>query len=162
MEAPLTGAGTVITAPFHGSGGGHRTVAGMSDSVIGDLVYDGFDRTIGLVLTSVTADEVTATLEVTPRLLQPYGLLHGGVLCSVVETLGSVGGAMWFGERGNVVGVNNSTHFLRAVREGTLSAVARPVHRGGSQQLWRIEITDEAGQLVATGDLRVANLKKRD
>ena len=126
-----------------------------------EYAYEGFDRTIGLQITSATADEVTATIEVTPALLQPYGLLHGGVLCSVVETLGSVGGAVWFGDRGNVVGVNNSTHFLRAVREGTLTAVARPVHRGGSQQLWRVEVRDDEDHLVATGDLRVANLAKR-
>ena len=127
-----------------------------------EYAYEGFDRTIGLQITSATADEVTATIEVTPALLQPYGLLHGGVLCSVVETLGSVGGAVWFGDRGNVVGVNNSTHFLRAVREGALTAVARPVHRGGSQQLWRVEVRDAEERLVATGDLRVANLAKRE
>ena len=126
-----------------------------------EYAYEGFDRTIGLQITSATADEVTATIEVTPALLQPYGLLHGGVLCSVVETLGSVGGAVWFGDRGNVVGVNNSTPFLRAVREGTLRAVARPVHRGGSQQLWRVEVRDDEDHLVATGDLRVANLPHR-
>ena len=53
----------------------------------------GFDQLIGLDITSAGADEVRATLVVTPELLQPYGLLHGGVLCSIVETLGSVGGA---------------------------------------------------------------------
>ena len=127
-----------------------------------DFAYEGFDKTIGLQITSATAQEVQATIEVTPALLQPYGLLHGGVLCSVVETLGSVGGAVWFGDRGNVVGVNNSTHFLRAVREGTLHAVARPVHQGRSQQLWRVEVRDAEQQLVATGDLRVANLPRRD
>ena len=126
-----------------------------------EYAYEGFDKTIGLQITSATADEVVATIEVTPALLQPYGLLHGGVLCSVVETLGSVGGAVWFGDRGNVVGVNNSTHFLRAVREGTLTAVAHPVHRGGSQQLWRVEVRDAEERLVATGDLRVANLPHR-
>ena len=126
-----------------------------------EYAYEGFDKTIGLQITSATADEVVATIEVTPALLQPYGLLHGGVLCSVVETLGSVGGAVWFGDRGNVVGVNNSTHFLRAVREGTLTAVAHPVQRGGSQQLWRVEVRDAEERLVATGDLRVANLPHR-
>lgn len=126
-----------------------------------EYAYEGFDKTIGLQITSATAEEVLATIEVTPALLQPYGLLHGGVLCSVVETLGSVGGAVWFGERGNVVGVNNSTHFLRAVREGTLTAVARPVHQGRSQQLWRVEVRDAEQHLVATGDLRVANLPHR-
>ena len=123
-----------------------------------DYAYEGFDKTIGLQIASATAEEVVATIEVTPALLQPYGLLHGGVLCSVVETLGSVGGAVWFGERGNVVGVNNSTHFLRAVREGTLHAVARPVHQGRSQQLWTVDVRDEQSRLVAKGELRVANL----
>ena len=47
------------------------------------------------------------------------------------------------------------------MREGTLTAVALPVHRGGSQQLWRVEVRDAQDQLVATGDLRVANLTKR-
>jgi len=128
-----------------------------------EYAYDGFDKTIGLQITSATADEVVATLPVTAQLLQPYGLLHGGVLCAVVETLGSVGGAVWFGERGNVVGVNNSTHFLRSAHEGdVLTAVGRPVHRGGSQQLWRIEVRDAEQRLVATGDLRVANLARRE
>lgn len=122
--------------------------------------YDGFDSLIGLTLTSVTADEVVATLEVRPPLLQPYGLLHGGVLCSVVETLGSVGGATWFGERGQVVGTSNHTNFLRAVREGVLTAVATPIHRGRSQQLWTVDVRDEQARLVAKGELRVANLPR--
>ena len=122
--------------------------------------YDGFDRTIGLTLTSVTEDEVVATLEVRPPLLQPYGLLHGGVLCSVVETLGSVGGATWFGDRGHVVGTSNHTNFLRAVREGVLTAVATPIHRGRTQQLWTVDIRDDQQRLVAKGELRVANLPK--
>ena len=133
------------------------------ESVHGRYAYDGFDRTIGLQLTAVSGDEVLATLQVTPALLQPYGLLHGGVLCSVVETLGSVGGAAWFGERGTVVGVHNATDLLRSVRDGAvLTAVGRPVHRGRSSQLWRVEVRDETDRLVATGDLRVANLSGQD
>lgn len=120
--------------------------------------YDGFDSHIGLTITSATPDEVTARLEVRPELLQPYGLLHGGVLCSVVETVGSVAGATWFGERGQVVGTSNHTNFLRAVREGVLSARATPIHRGRTQQLWTIDITDEQDRLVAKGELRLANL----
>lgn len=121
--------------------------------------YEGFDRLLGLELSSVGPDEVRASLVVTPKLLQPFGLLHGGVLCSVVETLGSVGGATWFGERGHVVGTSNSTDMLRSTRDGAqLQAVATPVHRGRSQQLWRVEITDEQDRLIATGQLRVANL----
>ncbi len=122
--------------------------------------YDGFDALIGLEITSATPDEVRAVLPVRPELHQPYGLLHGGVLCSIVETLGSVGAAAWFGDRGHVVGTANHTNLLRAVREGMLTAVATPVHRGRSQQLWSVEVRDEQEQLVAKGELRVANLVK--
>jgi 1,4-dihydroxy-2-naphthoyl-CoA hydrolase len=122
--------------------------------------YDGFDSLLGLTITSASEDEVTATLQVRPELLQPYGLLHGGVLCSVVETVGSVAGATWFGDRGQVVGTSNHTNFLRAVREGVLTVVATPIHRGRTQQLWTVDVRDEQQRLVAKGELRVANLPK--
>ena len=122
--------------------------------------YDGFDKLLGLQIRSATPEEVVATFEVRPELLQPYGLLHGGVLCSVVETVGSVAGATWFGDRGHVVGTSNHTNFLRAVREGRLTAVATPIHRGRTQQLWTVDIRDEEQRLVAKGELRVANLAK--
>ena len=121
--------------------------------------YEGFDRLIGLEISSVTGDEVRASLTVTPELLQPYGLLHGGVLCSIVETLGSVGGATWFGDRGQVVGTANHTNLLRSAREGAvLQAVATPVHQGRTQQLWTVDVRDEQSRLIAKGELRVANL----
>lgn len=122
--------------------------------------YDGFDMLLGLTITSASEDEVVASFEVRPELLQPYGLLHGGVLCSVVETVGSVAGATWFGDRGHVVGTSNHTNFLRAVREGILTATATPIHRGRTQQLWTVDVRDEQQRLVAKGDLRVANLVK--
>jgi 1,4-dihydroxy-2-naphthoyl-CoA hydrolase len=124
------------------------------------LPPSGFDALLGLEVTSATPDEVVATLEVRPELLQPYGLLHGGVLCSVVETVGSVAGAVWFGDRGSVVGTSNHTNFLRPVRTGRLTAVATPIHRGRTQQLWTVDIRDEEQRLVAKGELRVANLPK--
>ena len=125
-----------------------------------ELAYDGFDKHIGLEILSATPDEVVGRFEVTPQLRQPYGLLHGGVLCSVVETLGSVAGATWFGDRGQVVGTSNHTNFLRAVREGVLTATATPIHRGRTQQLWTVDVRDEEQRLVAKGELRVANLTK--
>ncbi len=125
--------------------------------------YDGFDRLIGLEVSSIGPDEVRASLVVTPELLQPYGLLHGGVLCSVVETLGSVGGAAWYGERGHVVGTSNHTNLLRSARDGALlTAVATPVHQGRTSQLWSVEVRDEQDRLVATGQLRVANLPAQE
>jgi len=113
---------------------------------------------LGLDLVRVEADEVTARWRARAELHQPYGILHGGVHCSVVETLASVGAATWLGDRGKVVGVSNTTDFFRAVEHGELFSVARPLHRGRSQQLWAVETTDEAGRLVARGQVRLQNL----
>jgi len=117
-----------------------------------------FIQVLGLELLEVSGDEVVGRLPVAPHLHQPYGIVHGGVWCSVVETLASVGGATWFGDRGQVVGVSNHTNFLRAVREGVVDARAVPVHRGRTQQLWTVRITDEAGKLVSQGEVRLANV----
>jgi 1,4-dihydroxy-2-naphthoyl-CoA hydrolase len=125
-------------------------------------VHTGFVDLIGLRIVEGGPDRVVGSLEIRPPLLQPYGILHGGVLCAMVETVGSVGAALWFGDRGNVVGVSNSTDFLRATRSGTLQVVGTPIHRGRTSQLWVMEITDEAGRLIARGQLRVANVADAD
>ena len=113
---------------------------------------------LGLRITEVAADRVVATWTASEKHHQPYGIVHGGVHASVVETLGSVGSAMWFGDRGKVVGVNNSTDFYRAVREGDLTSVATPIHQGRTQQVWVVETKDADGRLVSRGQLRVQNL----
>ena len=118
----------------------------------------GFDKVLGFSLTEVTGDRVVGAFTVAPELLQPYGILHGGALCSVVESAASVGGAVWFGERGHVVGVSNHTNFLRAVRSGTLHVEATPVHRGRTSQLWSVRIHDEQDKLVSQGEVRLANV----
>ena len=71
--------------------------------------------------------------------------MHGGVYCSIVESLASVSGHVWLSENGggNVVGVNNNTDFLRAIASGTVTAVSTPIHRGRRQQLWLVTITDD-------------------
>lgn len=114
------------------------------------------DQLIGLSFDEVTPDGITASFEIKPELLQPYGILHGGVLATVVETVGSFSGATWYG--GPVVGTSNHTNFLRATRSGRLTVQSTPIHRGRTQQLWDIDITDEAGRLIAKGQLRLANL----
>ncbi|MGW0507283.1 PaaI family thioesterase [Micromonospora sp. NPDC003241] len=121
-------------------------------------VSSGFAGLLGLEFDEVTGDRVTIRWRVRPELHQPYGLQHGGVYCAVVETAASVGGGVWLGDRGQVVGVSNQTDFLRAVRDGELTAVGTPVHRGRSQQLWQVEITDADDRLVARGQVRLQNL----
>ncbi|WP_216894110.1 PaaI family thioesterase [Nocardia alni] len=117
-----------------------------------------FTDLIGLKYTETSPDRVVAEWVVSPQQHQPAGIVNGGVYCTVIETIASVGGGVWYGDRGNVVGVNNNTDFLRAVREGVLRAVATPLHRGRSQQLWQVVITDEQERVVARGQVRLQNL----
>ena len=117
-----------------------------------------FAKSLGLVLGTANGDEVTARWTVLPEMHQPYSILHGGVHCSVVETLASVGAALWFGDRGKVVGVSNTTDFYRASSAGSLTSSARPLHRGRSQQVWLVETIDDQDRVVARGQVRLQNL----
>lgn len=118
-----------------------------------------FARHLGIEFTELGGDRVVATWTADPKLFQPYGIVHGGVHCAVVETLASVGAALWLGDRGKVVGVNNSTDFFRAVTQGALTSTATPLHRGRSQQVWLVEsVTDADGKVVSRGQVRLQNL----
>jgi len=118
----------------------------------------GFFKLVGLRIEQASGDRVVLTCPVTPDLHQPFGLVHGGVYATLAETAASVAGALWFGDRGKVVGVSNHTDFLRAVRRGELRAEATPLARGRTTQLWQVEIGDEQGRLVAHAKVRLQNL----
>ncbi|KAF0966004.1 PaaI family thioesterase [Rhodococcus sp. T7] len=135
------------------NGDGHGDTAALADQL-----GKGFDALIGLEYLELGPDRVRAQWTVTPDLQQPAGIQHGGVYCSVIESVASTAGSVWLGGRGHVVGVNNNTDFLRATREGTLTAEASPVHRGRTQQLWEVRITDEQDRLVSKGQVRLANI----
>jgi 1,4-dihydroxy-2-naphthoyl-CoA hydrolase len=122
-------------------------------------VAGAFVEYLGIEFAEVTADRVVATWTAGPHLHQPYGIVHGGAHCSVVETLASLGAAMWIGDRGKVVGVNNNTDFYRAVTEGGLTSTATPLHRGRSQQVWLVDtVVDATGKLASRGQVRLQNL----
>ena len=123
---------------------------------------DDFNRVLGTEFVEVSADRVVLRCPIRPHLHQPYGIVHGGVYCALVETAASVGAAMWLGERGNVVGVANHTNFIRATRAGTLTVTATPVQRGRTQQLWQVDLVDDTDRLVARGEVRLANLQTAD
>lgn len=121
----------------------------------------GFTETLGLKFTDFAKDRLTAEFTVTPAHHQNAGIVHGGVYCAVIETMASVAAAYWYGREGTVVGVNNNTDFLRSIKEGTLYAEATPIHRGRSQQLWQVTITDIDDRLIAKGQVRLANLANK-
>lgn len=119
----------------------------------------GFLALLGVEVLEAGPDRAVLGLEVTPEHLQPHGVLHGGVHCTLVESAASMGGHEWMVGRGTVVGVSNHTNFIRPFTTGRLTTVATPIHRGRSQQLWLVEITDDGGKLIGRGEVRLHNLE---
>jgi 1,4-dihydroxy-2-naphthoyl-CoA hydrolase len=100
---------------------------------------------------------LTASVPVRPELLQPFGLVHGGVFAAIAETLASIGTFVGVHEEGmQAMGLSNSTSFLRPILAGTIHATARPIHRGRTTWLWDVDITDDEDRLCATTRMTIA------
>ena len=118
-----------------------------------------FLRAAGFIFDEVTATRVTGHLVLSPEHHTPWGIVHGGVYTSAIESAASVGASTAVRDRGQVaVGLTNTTHFLRSVTDGRASVEATALSQGRTQQLWRVDITDESGRLIAHGELRLQNV----
>jgi 1,4-dihydroxy-2-naphthoyl-CoA hydrolase len=101
---------------------------------------------------------VRGYLDVDQRHHTPWGVVHGGVWATVIESAASVGASEVVAERGDfAVGVDNVTDFLRPVRSGRIDVRAAPVQIGRTLQMWQVQLTDADGRLVASGRVRLAN-----
>jgi 1,4-dihydroxy-2-naphthoyl-CoA hydrolase len=117
----------------------------------------------GLKLREVSGTRVTGWIDLTSDHHQPFGLVHGGVYCSVIESAASIGATTAVWDDGMVaVGVNNNTNFVASITEGRVEVVAEPVVQGRTQQLWNVLVTRaEDDRLIATGQVRLQNVKPR-
>ena len=122
----------------------------------------GWDSALGIRIEEMTPTRVVGYVDIDERHQQAYGIVHGGVWASIVETVGSHGAAAAAQQiTGSmaVVGVANSTDFLRPFRSGRVKATGTPILAGRTQQIWLIEIERaDDGKVVARGQLRVQNL----
>ena len=125
-----------------------------------NAVENPFFTFLGLSFEEVDEQRAVVRWRASANLHQPAGILNGGAYCTVHETVATAGAIVWFFDRGNVVGVSNTTDFFRSVSEGELISVAEPIHQGRLQQVWRVETRDEAGRLISSGQVRLQNLLK--
>ncbi|HYC23138.1 MAG TPA: PaaI family thioesterase [Candidatus Bathyarchaeia archaeon] len=127
-----------------GHGGTAGTLAGWFDDVM------RFEHVAG------SRDQVVIEYTISERHLQPYGIVHGGVHCAAIETACSTGAALDAMPRGqSVVGIENHTSFIHAVRGGRVRVTATPLTRGRRSQVWEASARDEQGRLVASGRVRL-------
>ena len=113
-------------------------------------------RAIGIRITEIGEDFLRGTMPVDARTHQPYGILHGGASVALAETLGSTGAMLCCEDGFAAVGLEINANHLRAVRGGTVTGTARPLHIGRSTQVWEIRIENEAGEMTCISRLTMA------
>jgi 1,4-dihydroxy-2-naphthoyl-CoA hydrolase len=117
----------------------------------------GFDRLYGLEIVSIGDEEVVARVQVRDEILQPAGLVHGGVFASMAESMTSIATWLAVHETGkSAMGQSNQTSFLRPITTGTIHATGRRRHRGKTTWVWEVDITDDEGRLCALVRMTVA------
>ena len=105
---------------------------------------------LGMLVEEASADRVVMSMPVSQTTQQPVGILHGGATVALAESAASVG--TWMGidrTAFSAVGLEINCNHLRAKRDGTVRAIATPLHRGRRNWVWDIHVYDEAGALVA-------------
>ena len=110
------------------------------------------DDKLGIRITDYDPDRLVATMPVAGN-EQPFGLLHGGATCALMETIGSWAGALHAGPDKQVVGIELNASYLRGATSGVVTAVCTPVRRGRTLSTFLIQVTDEEGRPTATGRL---------
>jgi 1,4-dihydroxy-2-naphthoyl-CoA hydrolase len=111
-----------------------------------------FDDKLGIQITDYDPERMVATMPVAGN-EQPYGLLHGGATCALMETIGSWAATLHAGPDKQVVGIELTASYLRAATSGVVTAVCTPARRGRTLATFLIEITDDGGRPTATGRL---------
>ncbi len=112
----------------------------------------GLDAKLGIRITDYDPDRMVATMPVAGN-EQPYGLLHGGATCALVESIGSWAAALHAGPGRQVVGIELNASYLRAATEGVVTAVCTPVRRGRTLATFAVEVSDAEGRPTASARL---------
>jgi 1,4-dihydroxy-2-naphthoyl-CoA hydrolase len=100
----------------------------------------GLTGKLGIEFTKLELDCVEAEMGIGPDLHQPFGIMHGGVSLCLAESVASVGAWLNADEGQGVIGVEINANHLRKVKDGTLRAVAVPLHKGRTSQVWTVDI----------------------
>lgn len=123
---------------------------------------DTLAQALGMHLSEAGADFLRGTMPVDARTVQPFGLLHGGASAALAETLGSVAANLCCAPGTRAVGLEINANHLRAVRAGTVTGTARPLHLGRATQVWEIRIEDADGRLTCISRLTCAIVAEHD
>lgn len=108
-------------------------------------------ETLGIVYTNVGDDYLEAEMPVHSKLYQPNGVLHGGAMVALAESVGSAA-AIVFAQDENIQirGVQISANHVKSISSGKLIARATKKHFGKTTQVWDIDLRNEMHELIST------------
>lgn len=128
-----------------------------AEAAFGVVTSETLDSHLGFEIIEVKEELARARVPVTNRVLQPYGLVHGGVFAALAESLASIATAAAVWDDGSIaVGLSNQTSFMRPATAGHVNAVATRRHRGRTTWVWDVDMTDDDGRLCATTRVTMA------
>ena len=114
-------------------------------------------HSLGIEVTEIGDDYLCGRMPVDARTVQPHGILHGGASVLLAETLGSIAANYCLrGEHQAAVGLEINANHIRSVASGWVTGTARPIHIGGSTQVWEIRIENEEGKLTCISRITMA------
>jgi len=108
-----------------------------------------FAGLLGLDVTDASPKEVRGTLDWAEKRCTAGGIMHGGALMGLADTLGGVCAFLNLPEGATTATIESKTNFFRAVRGGTVTGVARPLHVGRSFIVVQTDLADDEGRRVA-------------
>ncbi|MDQ7092410.1 PaaI family thioesterase [Desulfosporosinus sp. PR] len=126
------------------------------------LAKDTLIGALGIKLVEISPEKVVATMAVNGATRQPAGMLHGGASVALAETVASVGTYNLIDQKNQVtVGLEINANHIRGKRDGIVTAVAVPLHKGRTTMVWDIKISDEEGKLICVSRCTMAIVDKR-
>jgi 1,4-dihydroxy-2-naphthoyl-CoA hydrolase len=115
---------------------------------LNELNANSLGKNLGIQFTQIGNDFLTATMPVDERTKQPFGLLHGGASVALAETIGSV--ATWACVNRELfigVGIEINANHIKAVLQGFVTGICKPINKSGKMHIWEIKIYNDANEL---------------
>jgi 1,4-dihydroxy-2-naphthoyl-CoA hydrolase len=122
----------------------------LTPASLNELMASMFPGLMGIRITEVSAERITATLDVRPDLCTVGGMLHGGAMMAFADTLGAVGTFANLAEGKRTTTIDSSTKFIAGARmSSTVTAECTALHRGRTTMVWQTSIRSAEGRLCA-------------
>ncbi len=129
----------------------------LSVENINELCKNSLIEHLGIVITEINANTVRATMPVDNRTKQPLGLLHGGAVMALVETVGSIGSYNLVDPvKFDVVGIEINGNHIGNTKCRFVYAIAHLIHRGKKTHVWNVNIFDEDNTPISV--CRITNM----